>query len=215
MTINYNVPFYSNTPDDTHCFQAGLKMMLKYFMPEKDFSWEELDKVTAKVEGLWTWPIAGILWLKKMGFDVVDIEIFDYQKFADEGEKCLFEFYGQEVGKEQVAHSDIAQERKLAKELSEAHMVQLRLPTIEDITDLLRDGYLIGCMLNSKALNGKVGYVGHSVVIKGVYENQLILHDPGLPPLENRKVDFTVFEKAWAYPDEKAKNILAAKIKSI
>ena len=54
--MNKIVPFYTNTSDDTHCYQAGLKMILKYFIPDKDFSWEELDKFTAKVEDLWTWP---------------------------------------------------------------------------------------------------------------------------------------------------------------
>jgi len=48
------VPFYPNTEDNTHCLQACLKMVLKYFIQEKEYSYEDLDRVTAKVPGLWT-----------------------------------------------------------------------------------------------------------------------------------------------------------------
>lgn len=75
------VPFYSNTPDDTHCYQAALKMVLKFFLPNKDYSWQELEKLTAKEEGLWTWPTQGLMSLYKMGFKIIDIEDFDIQEF--------------------------------------------------------------------------------------------------------------------------------------
>ena len=82
---NYDIPFYSNTEDDTHCFQAVIKMVLKFFWPDKEFTWAELDKITAKVEGLWTWQMAGLLWLDANGFEVKDIEAFDYDQFIKKG----------------------------------------------------------------------------------------------------------------------------------
>jgi hypothetical protein len=36
-------------------------MITKYFWPEKDCSWEELDIVTAKAKSLYSWPMAGAL----------------------------------------------------------------------------------------------------------------------------------------------------------
>ena len=71
------VPFYSNTPDEMHCYQASLRMILNYFLPEKDYSWEELEKITAKVEGLWTWQYAGTLWMQKQGFEIKNIDPMD------------------------------------------------------------------------------------------------------------------------------------------
>lgn len=41
------VPFYPNTPDQTHCVQAGIKIVLKSFLPDRDFSMEELEKLTS------------------------------------------------------------------------------------------------------------------------------------------------------------------------
>ncbi len=47
MLIQHNVPFFAN-PDDTHCFQACIKMMFAYFEPEKEFSFDYLDKLSGK-----------------------------------------------------------------------------------------------------------------------------------------------------------------------
>ncbi len=207
------VPFYSNTADNTHCFQAVFKMVLKYFLPEKEFSWEELEKITAKVDGLWTWPTAGILWMKENGFETKDIESFDFERFISDGGKYLIEEFGEEVGNAQIFHSDIKQERELAKKLIKYGSTEKRIPTIDDIKNLFREGYLIMCNVNSKALNSKEGYSGHAILIIGFDKDKLIVHDPGLLPIKDREVPFEIFEKAWAYPQEKSKNIIAFRLK--
>ena len=84
MPINCHVPFYSNAPDDTHCFQAAMKMVYEYFKPDEKLSFAEWDKISAKVEGLYTWQMAGLLWMAK-DFYVTDIETFDYKRFIEEG----------------------------------------------------------------------------------------------------------------------------------
>jgi len=62
-------------------------------------------------------------------------------------------------------------------------------------------------------LNKRNGYTGHFVVIKGYDGNLLTIHDPGLPPMENRRIDFQTFENSWAYPNDDAKNIIALKLR--
>lgn len=211
MNIDYNVPFYSNTSDNTHCFQAALKMVIKYFQPNIELSWEELEKITGKKEKLWTWPLAAMIWMKNQGYRVIDIEMFDYKEFVKDKEAYLLRFYGDEAGNEQVKHSDITQEVKYAKQLLETGLVTKDIPTTQTLKDLLKEKYLMICLVNSQKLNSKEGYVGHFVVIKGVEKDQLFIHDPGLPPLKNRKISFQDFEKAWSVPNENAKNVLAFK----
>ena len=211
MTVDLPVPFFSNSPDDSHCFQDALKMVLKYFLPEKDFTWKELEQVTAKGDGLWTWPLAGMVWLSKNGFDVLDLEVFDYSRFMTEGESYLLEFYGREAGHEQIQHSDLEKERRLASELLKSNLLKQQLPTIDTMRTLLNSGSLLICLINSKKLNNANGYVGHFVVIKGYERDTLLMHDPGLPPLENRRVSIAIFKSAWAYPDKNAQNVIAIK----
>lgn len=214
MRLNKKVPFYSNTNDDTHCFQAALRMILKYFQPDKEYSWEELDKISAKVKDLWTWPIATILWLQENGFKVIDMEIFDWDEFADGGRAYLIEFYGKEGAEREEKHSNIDQEIKLAKELTRKFKAIKKIPSVGDIKKVLKEGFLPICLVNSRKLNKKEGYTGHLVVVKGFNNEKLIIHDPGLPPIENRIVSNQLFENAWAYPSDKAKNLIAIRLRS-
>ncbi len=179
--LNYQVPFYRNTSDGTHCFQAVFKMILKYFLPQDEYSFEDQEKITAKVEGLWTWSMAGLVWLHNKGFDVKKIQAFSYKKFSEEGELYLFNFYTNEVAKAQIEHSDIPQEIKLAKKFAEVIEQEVRIPTVQEIPKFLDLGYLVGCNVNSRVLNNKPGYSGHFVVVKGYEDGMLILHDPGPP----------------------------------
>lgn len=209
--ISRQIPFFSNTSDNTHCYQATLKIILKYFNANEEYSWDELDKITAKGKDLWTWPTAGLLWLNRQGFEVRIIEGFSYEVFAKKGEKYLVKVFGEEVAKEQVKNSDIAQERKLAEELITRQLFEKRLPKFAEINQLLEEGYLIICNVNAKALNDEDGYVGHFVVVIGADNNELVIHDPGLPPQESRRVSREQFEKAWAYPNYRARNLIIIK----
>jgi hypothetical protein len=211
--IKFKTPFYANTPDNTHCFQASIRMILKYFLPDKDFTWDELDRLTAKKEGLWTWPMQGLINLKKMGFDVIDLEDFDYLRLSEEGEDYLQEIYGKESASIQVKNSDMEQERRLAGEFLKEFGKKDKLPALTDIKKYLEKGYLVCCNVNAKVFVDKVGYEGHFVVVTGFDKGNFYINDPGLPPIENAIVPFKKFEKAWAYPDQKAKNVMAFKYK--
>ena len=204
------VPFYANTPDGTHCLQAALRSVLKYYTPEKEYTWEELEKMTAKKEGLWTWGFQAAISMKQLGFDVDMREDFDYEKFIEKGEVYLKEKFGEEVAGEQIKHSDIVQEKKLTNEYIKLFGVKNgQLPTFEELKKLIDKGYLVVANVNSRKLNAKPGYVGHFVVVYHYDENNLYLHDPGLPPQEARTVTNETFVKAWEFPDEKARSLIA------
>lgn len=187
-------------------------MVLKYFLPEKNFSWKKLDKITAKKKGFWTWPMQGLINLKKMGFRVINMEDFGYKRFVKEGGRYLIQRFGKEVGEAQIRNSDIPQQRKIAKAFIKIFDAQFKTPIITDIKKLLRDGYLVVCNLNSRILDNKKGYIGHFVLVFGFDKNNLYLHDPGLPLRKNRQVSIRKFIKAWAYPSEREKNLIAFKL---
>lgn len=207
------VPFYANTIDNTHCFQAALKMVMKYFWPKMEFSWKQLERISAKKRGLWTWPLAGLVWLTLNKVEVKNIERFNYHKFARDGEKYLIKLFGPEVGKAQIEHSNIKQEQRLSKIFVKAVETEKRLPTLHDIRILLADDFLVVCNVNARVLDKRSGYTGHFVVVIGYTDKHLILHDPGLPPHKSRKVPYNLFAEAWAYPNKEAKNIMAFRVK--
>lgn len=211
MMLNY-IPFYEN-PDTTHCFQAVIRMILKYYLPDREFTWSDLDTITAKQEGLWTWQSAGMLWLDTNGFEVRIVENFDNERFVRAARNYLIERFGQEVGEAQIAHSDIPQEIEYAKQLVARGMDQVHSPTIDELKQRLDEGYVLVCNVNSRVLNGLDGYAGHFVLLIGHDNDGFILHDPGSVGIgvENRVVSYQRFNDAWAYPSKDARNYMAVK----
>lgn len=208
------VPFFANTPDDTHCLQAALRMVLKYYFPDKNYTWKELEEFTAKKEGLWTWAMQGMINMQKLGFDVIVREDFDNQQFIEKGEEYLKVKFGEKVAIEQIRHSDIKEEREIAKEYVKLFGAIGIPASFDELKQFIDDDYLVIANVNSRALNSKEGYVGHFVVIYDYDEDNLHLHDPGLPSQEARKVSFVHFIKAWEYPDKDAKSFMAFKLKN-
>jgi len=203
------VPFYAN-PDKLHCVQAAFRMILKYFLPDRTFSWRELETMSAKLPGKATWPSLMLINLKQMGFDVALIEKFDAQAFIKEGGEYLQREFGPETSAWQIAHSDIPQEQKLYQRMLNSGVTyENRVPTQRDIRDYLRHGYLVKATLNSKRLNHQKGYSGHSVVIYAADDQRITFHDPGLPAREARVESAADFEAAWADPNDQAKELIA------
>lgn len=213
MKVAYDVPFFANTADNTHCVQASLRMLLKYFEPDLEFSWEELERITAKVEGLATWKSAMWIWLYKRGYDLHVIEGFNAKRFIAEGGAYLRDEFGEEAADWQMKMSDIPQERRLYKELLDLVPIDNRIPQISDVIHFLDRGYLVAAAINSCKLAKKSGYVGHAIVITGYDEGFLRLNNPGLPPNEGQIVSNEDFEAAWADPNDAAKEMFALKLK--
>jgi len=210
--MKLKVPFYANTSENTHCYQAALRMVLKYYIPEKEYTWKELEEFTAKKEGLWTWATQGIINMRKLGFEVITKEDWDYNALILDHKKYLIKKYGLEAAKEQIKWSDMDQEVRLAKEYVELFGNNYGPTNITELKELLDKGYLIICNVNHRTLINKEGYAGHFVVIYGYDTKTIHMHDPGPPPEENRKVSYETFIKAWEYPNEEVRNILAFKL---
>ena len=209
------VPFYSFDEDDTHCFQSAFKMVLKYFLPKRHFSWKELEEMSAKIEGKSTWPQQMLIHMQHMGFEVISVGAFDGKAFIKEGNAYLRRAFGGETAEWQIQNSDIAQEQRLYRKYFKLPGIkdEVRIPTIAEMKTLLELGYLIISVVNSRKLKGKDGYIGHSIVIFDITDTNLHFHDPGPPPVENRQVTYNDFEAAWADPNEEAKNFIAIKLK--
>lgn len=213
-SLRYDVPFFANTEGGTHCFQACLKMVLKYFEPTREFSWDELDIISAKHPGKWTWSMAGLLWLQDNGYDVTNIENFEYDEFSKAPVPYMTKMWGNEVAESAVIHTVISDEVEIAKQFDARVDTVYRVPSIKDIREQLEEGKLIICNVNSNILYGQTGWTGHFVVIVGYDEKSLIVHDPGRAPGQaNRELSYQQFEKAWAYPDENGKNLMAIRPK--
>lgn len=212
MNKSLKIPFCPNLTDGTHCYQAALKMVLTA-LTQKEWSYQELDQITGKLQGQWTWPTLSLIWLLDNNFEVQLIEEFEYEEFGKKGKEYLVKKWGEEVAKAQETHSDLRREQKLALEFARRSKVHFRVPTWNDLNQLFKDGYLVICNINANLLFGHSGYSGHFIVPTEISEKEIILHDPGLPPAPFMRVARNIFEKAWGYPTKREKNVLGIRKK--
>ena len=205
------IPFFAN-PDSTHCFQACLRMILKYFLPDKEYSWDELDILTGKKNEKFTWRSKALIELQSIGFEIINWGLFDHSLFVKDPVGYLNKLYGEEKAKIKIENCDLEYEKQNSELLLEKVKSKITLPSISDINNILDEGYLVLCNVNSMVLNNKDGYLGHFILVNAVRNDHIIVHDPGLPPVENRKLSLDLFSKAWEYPSIEQRNILALKI---
>ncbi len=199
--MDNNVHFISNTPEDKQCLQASYAMIRHFYEPGLQIDWDEWADLTGYLPGKGTWSMAGLMWFKEHGYEVIHIATFDYREFAERGAEYLVESLGEEVANWELKFMDLLLEQDRAVKFLDSGIWLKREVTIEDIYTFLNQGYLIKCLMNLNALNGKPGYLGHAVVVKGYDENGLILHDPGLPARPNRHVTVEAFKAAWGDPN--------------
>lgn len=212
--MKYHVPFYGNTPDDMSCVSAVFRMVLKYFLPYKDYSWAEMDELLGHIEGKGTWFFPALLKMKDLNFEIEYWDLFDYEKFYEDGKEYLLERYGGDQKKVNwyLENSDIIDKRELIPEFIRSGVQKKKLGELKDIEDFLSKGYLVACDINAGVLVDDE-YAPHLVLITGFDDNNFIIHDPGLPPKENRVVKKGRFYQAWTF-DGDARSLVAFKCRS-
>jgi hypothetical protein len=198
--IDTDVPFISNTPDDKHCLPASYAMIRRYFDPDLEIDWDVWSETVGFVPDKGSWSMAGLMWFKDNGYDVVHFAAFDYGDFALRGPEYLLEALDEELAKWDIEFTDFEIEQARAVRFLRSRVWKKQVPIIDDIRSYLKDGYLVKCSVNLNALNGKPGYLSHAVVVKGITETDVILHDPGLPARPNRHVLVADFVAAWGHP---------------
>jgi hypothetical protein len=194
----FDVPFVEN-PND-RCVPATIGMVLGYFMPEKEFSMAELEKITGYVQGKGTWQTQTMLSLADIGFQTHWIEDFDHKAFVEDPEGYLKTILDKEALEWQLKHSNNQLEAKRMQKYLDSNLpIEQRKGTIEDIKNFINDGWLVRLEVNENTIVGKPGYVGHSILVVGYSEKWAIIHNPdganGNKP--NQKVPWGLLARAW------------------
>lgn len=193
-----------------------MKMVLKYFEPDQDFTWETLDEASHKQEGKWTWGYAVSCWMAERGYEIVTFGTFDPEKFVADPNSYMLEKFGQEKMQANIEHSDIGLAVEDAKRFLANKKIKLKMqiPTLDDIRSLMAEGYIVTVGVNSKILKDAEGFTGHRVVVTDLIEKSIIFNNPGIPPIENQEVDLEKFDRAWGYPTEENKGLTAYRFRS-
>jgi hypothetical protein len=187
-------------------------MVLKYFFPEKDFTFEELDKISDKKKDKWSWVSSAAIALKNMKLEVKHYSIFDYNDFIKNGSDYIRKNYEKEVSEKMIKLSNIKSEVENAKKMVKENIFELKGLSFEDIESLFKQKYMIILLINCDIINNEPGYDGHYVILTGIDDDNVFIHDPGIENgSPNRKVNRDLFIKAWRYPEKENDIILIKK----
>lgn len=181
-----------------HCVNAVFRMVYKHFFG-KDFTWEEIDKLTKAIQGKATWTFIGEMEFAKKGLKVKNIEPVDYEKLHRDGVDYLTQIVGKDTADYYLKKSNIGSVIKYIPEYLKNVVHETRRATVEEIVQLLKVGNLIDAEVNSRILNHKPGFSLHFVLLYGFDGKHIILHDPGLPPIRSRKISLEEFDKCFNF----------------
>ena len=158
-------------------------MGLEAFNPGRIWTWPELDEMTGKKPGLWTWMFKVSGELPQHGYEVKFITEIDIVAFAQDAKAYIHTFFSKEGALAQIEHADIEAEQhyaaRLAANTQDIHF-ENRQFTLQDIKNLISDGYMIVPQINPYKLDDEEGYAGHSILIYAIEGEDGIYHDSGL-----------------------------------
>jgi len=192
------LPFYSNTRDNTHCYQACLKMVLKDIFPNKTFSFKQLDSFTHKSPKKWTWHPAVLSFLSKLKLKpMLYSDGFDYAKLLKYGEGYIRKKKTATEADAILKHTNLELLLKDTKKIIGKKSYTIKKLELNHIIKLFDKYKYVILLVNSQKLNKKKGHAGHFVLMVGYDKNNIYVHDPGRPPQPNRKVSNALFKKAY------------------
>ncbi|MCD6476997.1 MAG: hypothetical protein J7K26_02425 [Candidatus Aenigmarchaeota archaeon] len=191
-----NIPIFPNSSDDIHCLQACMKMVLKYYFPEKDFSFEQINELMGLGKRkLWSTPVQAVVVLDDLGLNVKCYASFNFEEYVENPMQYIKNNYND--WKTILNYLDVDLDVRFLKEAINRNLVENKLLMFDDIIKFFKENAIIIVILNINKFENKEGYLGHAVVITDIGEDYVEFHDPGLPPIPNRRIDKEKFIKAW------------------
>lgn len=190
-----DVPYFGQT-DSGNCLQANLKMALKYYYPERDYSFEMLDNLTGRSKGKWTWTSQAMPFLAEQGLNACYYSTTPYAEILDGGETFILENYGKEDGNAMIQHTDFDYLYKSIRYLDSLDCYENRkLGFTEVEKDFFSGSIIILIVDESVLIDRNSTYLGHFVTITGINSTNVRFHDSG--GISNRIEAKQKFIDAW------------------
>lgn len=172
--------FFQNWPDDNHCLQASLMIVLNSL--GHPVRWDDVNRGTGYEDRLYTWTITGAALLARFVKGVKLYAAIDYREFARQGELYLTRIWNPSYLALQKNNASVnfAKEQKAAQAFVAANRFELRRLSQPELFGLLRDNLVI-LQARVNFLFPENGPGTHYVVLYAEDGDWAWIHDPGLP----------------------------------
>jgi len=198
--VIYDVPHIPDlTKDEARCVESSFRMILKYFLPKKEFNWRKLDKMLRKPKKKGAWWFVIYPKLMKMGFEVKEYSSPKlYKGLLREGTGYLYEHYPKQLAEFYIKESNIKDVVKLLPSIIKKKVFSRKLKGLQGIRNLLDKGYLLVADVDFSKLIARWYGTTHSVAIVGYDKGNIYVNDPAQPKKgKAMKIQNKKFLKAW------------------
>lgn len=196
--MRLKLPFYRNDRD--RCAQVAMRMVVNYFL-QQDLELDELDRLTGRSDGCWTWSTQTAVALHRLGLEVAYYTREPLESFL-RGEEFLVEHFGEAVARTMLSRSDWPRAQQSFREVLELGLCTPRALEFPEVEEALEKGAVPIVLIDYNVLMGRGGeYHGHCVVITGSDARTVWYHESGPEaPAPHRPVQKERFIRAWEAP---------------
>lgn len=176
--------------------QANMLMALRYFFPNKKFSFAQINKKMRRKRGKWTFTAQTAVVLKDFGLKAKAYsgkDIFTKREEIIAGFKKAFGKDYETV----IKNIDLDTVEYFHKRAKKERVFEVRKSSMNDLEKYLKKGYIvIPCVDLNTLYNKKGSFQGHFVTIVDMNKNSIWIHEPNEGP--NIKYSRKLFNKAYA-----------------
>ncbi|MBI3559264.1 C39 family peptidase, partial [Candidatus Gottesmanbacteria bacterium] len=159
------VPFISSRGFE--CGQACAAMMIRYYYPNFEPNFDQINKIIHHQKGKYTFPLQSAVLLDNFGIKVKCFSADDYKTTKEEPE-IFRRWYGKEYD-EQIKNVYINGYNWMVQEGKRKNLFEKRKTSFSEILGYFSKGYIVNLIVDWKTLGDKKGnYEGHSVIISGI-----------------------------------------------
>jgi hypothetical protein len=179
------------------CGQACAAMIVKYFKPGVIIDFDKFNKIIHHVQGMYSFPLQLAILLDHYGLKT---KCFSSGVFNTtmEDPGMFVRWFGKDLEYE-MKFINVKTFDWMIKTGRRKRLYQNKKTKFDGIIKLFMRGNLVCFPIDANRLLGKKGpYEGHFVVISGVEEDSVFLHDPDVGPFVKYKKERV--EKAYKHP---------------
>lgn len=195
MVKRLEIPFIKSRGFE--CGQACASMIVKYYFPDFEPDFDEINKIIHHKKDTYTFPPQLSILLDHFG---IKSKVFssDDIKRSDEDHDQFKRWYGKDFEHE-TKNIDLNNFDWMVDEMRRKNLFTLKTIKFEELLELFHQGSLVGIPIDWNTLVNKNGpYEGHFILISGVENGDILIHDPDIGP--HQKYSKEQLKKAWQHP---------------
>lgn len=195
MTKKLDIPFIKSRGFE--CGQACASMIVKFYYPDFEPDFDKINKIIHHTKNTYTFPPQLAILLNHFG---VKSKVYssDDIKRSDEDPKQFKRWFGDDYEYE-MKSINLDSFNWMVDEMRKDKLFMLKKTKFNELLELFGKDYVVGIPIDWNTLINKNGsYEGHFVVISGIENNNILVHDPDIGSFQ--KYNIKLFEKAWEHP---------------